>query len=280
MRIPLVALALVLACLAGCASEDRGHDTTSVRPAQDPPPRASSDPATAAPAALVMPDLIGLPSVRAGDELGDLGLGSDWGRPVRVRCGTRPRTVVRQQPAPGATVTADTLVEIRTAALDLDRFRGPCSPTDPLDTAGMPGADVALARTFYRFAADPSLGAPFAEEVWVGIAEGPTSTVLSPGDVGELSAWQVGTEYAEAAGPFSALDILALSGGYYELRAGIAATCPQGSADAPPALRGLRAISLTAPDDVTGACSEWWGVTLFLDARDRVRGVALRLGSP
>lgn len=93
-------------------------------------------------------------------------------------------------------------------------------------------------------------------------------------------AWEADAEYAESLGPFSALDILAQSGGYYELRRGVAATCPAGNAKAPPELVGLRAISLIARADVTSSCMEWWGVTLFPDSQDRIKGVALPVGSP
>ena len=88
------------------------------------------------------------------------------------------------------------------------------------------------------------------------------------------------TEYAERSGPFSALDVLAGSGGWYELREGVSGTCPESAGEAPPGLQGLRALTLSSPADVTSACLEWWGVTLFLDAQDRIRGVAMRLGSP
>jgi hypothetical protein len=45
-------------------------------------------------------------------------------------------------------------------------------------------------------------------------------------------------------------------------------------------LAGMRAISMTVPADTVGACMEWWGVTLFLDGNDNIRGVALRHGAP
>ena len=96
----------------------------------------------------------------------------------------------------------------------------------------------------------------------------------------ELTAWEVGTGYAERIGPFSALDLVAASGGYYNLHAGVAGTCPRGEGKAPPELAGLRTISLTAPTATTSSCMDWWGVTLFLSADHQIRGVALRLGSP
>ncbi len=171
-------------------------------------------------------------------------------------------------------------VRVRTAALNLDVFRGPCSPPDG-ELGPLRGPDAHLAHEFYRFAADPSLDAPFAgDETWVGIEAGPTSITLDETERQHLEAWELDAGYAEAVGPFSALDTLAASGGYYELRRGIAATCPEGNADPPAHLADARAISLTAPADVTSSCMEWWGVTLFLDPQDRVRGVALRLGSP
>lgn len=227
-----------------------------------------------------MPDLIGLPSAEAGRRLGELELSSSWERPIDVRCGTRPRTVARQRPAPGTPMTPRVDVHVRTAALNLDVFRGPCSPRDG-DLGPLRGPDAHLAREFYRFAADPSLGAPFAsDETWVGIEAGRTSIALDEAERQHLEAWELGAGYAEAVGPFSALDTLAASGGYYEVRRGIAATCPTGNADPPPHLADARAISLTAPADVTSSSMEWWGVTLFLDPQDQIRGVALRLGSP
>jgi hypothetical protein len=74
--------------------------------------------------------------------------------------------------------------------------------------------------------------------------------------------------------------VVASSGGYYELHDGVVATCPSGNHQPPPELVGMRAISLTAPSDTVSACMEWWGVTLFLDTDAKIRGAALRLGSP
>lgn len=223
-----------------------------------------------------MPDLVGLGSAEAGRRLGELGLGSTWDTVV-VRCEARPGTVVRQTPAPGAELTEEATVQVRTARLDLDEFRGPC---DVRELGPVRGPDAALVRQFYRFAADPSLGAPFVDgPVWTGIEDGLAATTVSAAQRAHLAAWQLDGEYAERSGPFSALDVVAASGGYYEVRRGIAGTCPGGNGAAPPELAGLRAISLTAPADTVGACLEWWGVTLFL-AGDEIRGVALRLGSP
>lgn len=275
--ITLVAIPLLL---AACQSQaDRGPRSSSESP---PPPTSTRE----APAPVLMPDLVGLPSAEAGRRLGRieasarLGLSSNWGRPIIVRCGIRPRTIVRQKPAPGTTLERQMVVQIRTSALDLEEFRGPCEPADG-DLGPVAGPDAALARQFYRFAADPSLGAPFVSgEVWTGIENGPTAISLGEVERADLAAWQLGTGYAERTGPFSALDIVASSGGYYELHRGVAPTCPSGSDEAPPELAGLRAISLTAPRDTTRACLEWWGVSLFLDDENKIRGVALRLGSP
>ena len=281
MRVQLLVLGSLLTLLAGCSSADEPKDPAPSQQTQDSRPGTPSESTTGSPAAArLMPDLVGMPSAKAGERLGELGLGSNWGRPIVVRCGARPRTVVRQRPAAGTPLRPDTTVHIRTAALDLDRFRGPCEPFGKR-VGPVAEADAALAREFYRFAADPSLGAPFASgDVWVGIEDGLKSISLAGSELGELVAWELDTGYAERSGPFSALDTLAESGGYYELRDGVAGTCPGGNDKAPPELDGLRAISLTAPDDVTSACLEWWGVTLFLDSQDRIRGVALRLGSP
>ena len=171
-------------------------------------------------------------------------------------------------------------VEVRTAELDLDVFRGPCDPAGG-DLGPVTGRDAVLARAVYRFAADPSLGAPFAPgDTWTGIEDGLASRTVSGGERGQLDAWRLDTSYAERSGPFSALDTLARSGGWYQLRRGVAATCPTGRDGAPPQLAGLRALTLTAPADTVSSCLDWWAVTLFLDSQDRVRGVALRLGSP
>jgi len=233
-----------------------------------------------------MPDLVGLPSAAAGRRIGELeasarlGLVSNWGMPIVVRCGARPHTVLYQHPPPGTPLQRKTQIQIRTAAMNLDEFRGPCEPHVEND-GPVAEADATLARDFYRFAANPALGAPFASgDVWVGIEDGPKSTSLAGSALGELKAWELDTAYAERSGPFSALDTLAESGGYYELRDGVVGTCPSGAGKVPPGMHGLRSISLTAPDDVTSACLEWWGVTLFLDSQDRIKGIALRLGSP
>ncbi len=268
--------------LASCGSASPEAETSS-----NPGSLARATSQTpSAPALVRMPDLIGLPSADAGRRIGELeasarlGLSSNWGMPIVVRCGARPRTILHQYPEPGTPLQRRTEIQIRTAALNLDKFRGPCEPHITND-GGVAEVEAALAREFYRFAADPSLAAPFAPgDVWVGIEDGPSSSSLASDALGELMAWELNTGYAERSGPFSALDTLAESGGYYNLREGVVGTCPSGVGKAPPEMDGLRAISLTAPDDVTSACSEWWGVTLFLDSHDRIQGVALRLGSP
>lgn len=275
---PLAATVVLLVAVTACSVEEPAPAPAPAT--SDAPQVPPSDPVTSTPAGPVVPDLVGLPSVEAQEALGELSLGSSWGPPVTVRCEARPGTVVRQRPAAGTPIGPGTSVAVRTAALDLAAFRGPCPGR--IEVVGRGGeGDEALARAFYRFAADPSLGAPFADgEVWVGIGDGPTSTSLAGDRLGDLASWEVGTEYAERAGPFSALDLLAASGGWFELREGVVGTCPARTGEAPAALAGLRALSLSSPADVTSACLEWWGVTLFLDQQDRIRGVALRLGSP
>lgn len=266
--------------LAGCQAP--GDSGTHPVPARDS--FAASPPAGRA--VVRMPDLVGLPSAEAGRRIGQLeatyrlGISSGWRSQAITRCGIRPDSVTRQRPLPGSALRRRTVVHVRTAALDLDRFRGPCEPVDG-DLGPVAGRDATLARQFYRFAADPLLGAPFVDdEVWVGIEHGMVATSLDVHERSEPGSWQLETGYAEAIGPFSALDVVAASGGYYGLHRGVAPTCPSGSDAAPPGFAGLRPISLTAPADTTGSCSQWWAVTLFLTDEDKIRGVALRLGSP
>ena len=118
-----------------------------------------------------------------------------------------------------------------------------------------------MARQFYRFAANPSLSATFTSgEVWVGIENGLTSTRswVRPSST-TLTAWEMDAAYAEASGPFSpSRHPWRDSGGYYELHNGVAASCATTTRPVPVELVGLRAISLTAPTDVTRACLEWW----------------------
>lgn len=266
----LVVIPLVVAA-CGSPSQEEG-------PAGAARPTPAS-PTSQEPGAVVMPDLVGLLAPEAGRRLAELDLGSSWGAPVTVRCGVRPWSVVRQAPAPGTVLDDDADVRIRTAALDLEELRGPCEPADR-DLGPVTGPDAALARQFYRFAADPALGAPFAAgDVWTGIEDGLAATTLDVPERADLAAWRLHTAYAESAGPFSALDVVASSGGYYELHRGIVGTCPRGNADPPPELAALRAITLTVPGDAIDSCLQWWGVTLFLED-DRIRGVALRHGSP
>lgn len=278
----VIAAVIVAIGAAGCSSDD---PTVQPTPTGSSAPRGNTsttpeEPTTSTATGLVVPDLVGLPSTEAQEVLGELALGSSWGPPVLVGCEARPRTVVRQRPGAGTPISTRTTVQVRTAALDLEQFRGPC-PARVTSVGPVAGADETLAEDFYRFAADPSLGAPFADGgVWVGIGDGPTSTTVSGDSLDALASWELQTEYAERSGPFSALDVLAESGGWYELRDGVVGTCPESAGEAPPGLEGLRALSLSSPADVTSACLEWWGVTLFIDAQDRIRGVALRLGSP
>ncbi len=271
---PRVGLALGAVLLAGCSASTSPMARRSV--AQ--PPRG--------PGPVVMPDLRGLSAGTAATRIGQLdpggrlALSSSWtGSPVRD-CASRPRTVLRQRPAPGTLLRRDAVLHVEVAWLDLDRFRGPCRPK-----GGPRGRDAVIARTFYRFAADPDLGAPFAPgPVWTGLESGPTHTWVRPDHLPDLASWRVGEGYAERMGPFSALDVLAASGGYFEVHRGVLATCGfDGGVDvAPPALQGqadLRAVTLTASRDTVLACMDWWGVTLFVGP-DGIRGVALRLGAP
>jgi hypothetical protein len=232
-----------------------------------------------------MPDLVGLPETEASRRLGELedvnrlGISSNWGRPVPVHCQVRPGTVARQAPEAGTALGRRAVLHIRTAELDLMQFRGPCEPADG-DLGPVQGSDAKLARQFYRFSAKPSLGAPFVSgDVWNGIEAGPTATLLDANQRVQLTAWDLDTRYAERSGPFSALDVVAGSGGYFELHRGVVPTCATQSDNSPAGLASLRAITLTAPKDTISACMQWWGVTLFLDG-NLIAGVALRLGSP
>lgn len=285
MKLRSLALAGLLTVATACSTVDQAVDAPEPSRTTHTPSASSvvaTEPeADSSERVPLMPDLLGMPSAKAGERLGELGLGSTWGPPVAVRCEARPGTIARQKPAAGTPLEPDTTVTVRTAALDLDQFRGPCEPdVMHLGDGGHP--DVALASEFYRFAADPALGAPFGEgTLWVGIEDGVKATRLAGNELSELASWELhGVEYAERSDPFSALDMLAASGGRFELHDGVVGTCPGGNDKAPSELAGLRAISLTAPEDVTSACHEWWGVTLFLDSDDEITGVALRLGSP
>lgn len=287
-----MALLVGIALTAGCrpASEpaapgDRPPFSESTGAVTAPSPSTPTK-TRATPPRVLMPDLVGLPSAIASRRLGEIemvfriDLSSSW-RGVRVvDCAVRPHTVVRQAPAPGTPLKRHTMVQIREAYVDIERFRGPCEPSDG-DLGPVHGPDAALARQFYRFAADPTLGAPFvAGEVWAGIEGGPTGVTLGPDELGDLAAWQIDTLYAERSGPFSALDVVASSGGYFQLYRGVRGTCGFGEADRPPRLAGLRAITLTSPRDTVTSCMQWWAVTLFLDSSHRIAGVALRLGAP
>lgn len=253
LRSSLLVMGSLLALLVGCSPADGPEQSP------DPGPNSPRESTPGSPMGRVMPDLVGMTSPKAGDRLGRLGGRSEWGRPVVVGCETRPQTIARQRPAAGTPVRPHTIVRIRTAVLDLDRFRGPCPPHDTR-VGAVAEVDAAVARRFYRFAADPSLGAPLTGDgVWVGIEDGLMETTLTGGEVTQLGAWELDGAYAERAGPFSALDTLAESGGYYEVSDGVAGTCPAGNDKAPPVLEGMRAISLTSPEDVTSACPDWWG---------------------
>lgn len=265
-----VLAALAALVLLGCSAPAQD-------PVTDPPPPTTAPPPT------LMPDLTGLPTQQVARALGRLerqgvDVSGNRGAPVAVRCGVRPGVVVRQRPAPGTPVEGRVEGFLRLSALDLRTFRGPCLGADlgPVD-----GADAALARHFYRFATDPTRDVPFVDgEVWAGIEAGPTGAWLDATERTRLSSWRVGTGYAERSDPLSALDLVASSGGWYELHPGVVPTCGTRRAGRPGAMAGLRAITLRPDPATTGSCMDTWGVTLFLDETDRIAGVALRIGSP
>lgn len=272
------ALVAVPVLLAACGTQGGPGAGADVTPTPVPTSQAPSSHVSGSQVGApdTMPDLIGLSSAEAGLRIGELALGSAWDT-VTVRCGARPGTVVRQAPAAGTKLADQTVVRLHTARLDLERFRGPCEAEE---LGPVTGTDAVLARELYRFAADPTLGAPFVPgNVWTGLEDGLAATSVGAGQRADLAAWQLDGEYAEQGGPFSALDVLAGSGGYYEVHRGVVGTCPGGNAKAPAELAGLRAISLTVPEDSLDSCLQWWGVTVFLD-HGQIRGVALRLGSP
>ncbi|MFT3873361.1 MAG: PASTA domain-containing protein [Nocardioides sp.] len=250
----------------------------SAGPAQ-PEPAGDSSMSGSTPEPMLMPDLVGLPALEAGEMVGELDLDSAWGRPVPVRCGVRPGVIARQHPEPGTELSKTTTIRVRTTALDLEVFRGPCEPEDG-DLGPLRGPDAALARDFYRFAAEPAPATLFADEVWVALEGGLASTTIDRSALTDLAAWRLDEAYAERVGPFSALDVVAASGGYFELRRGASPGCGGGGLGRPSELAGLRTITLTSPSDTTMSCMDWWGVTLVLGTNDRIRGVVLRLGSP
>lgn len=262
----LAALAVLL--LAACS-------TTT--PAPDPAPAATTPPP------VLMPDLTGLPDQEVARALGRLerqgvDVSGNRGAPVAVRCGVRPGVVVRQRPLPGTPVEGRVEGFLRLSMLDLRTFRGPCPGAD---LGPVSGADADLARGFYRFATDPTRNAPFVDgEVWAGIESGPAGAWLDATERTSLSGWRVGTGYAERSGPLSALDLVASSGGRYELHPGVVATCGTDRDGRPATMAGLRAITIAPDPATTGSCMDTWGVTLFLDGADRIAGVALRVGSP
>jgi hypothetical protein len=281
--VTIAALALGLAACGSDESAPPRTDMPGTPTSQTPHASETSD----AVEVTRMPDLRGLASEVAGQRLvrfaerEGIRLSQEWARPVRVdSCAAQPGTVARQRPAPGTALEQHVDVVIQVAELDLDGFRGPCEPMGG-ELGPVLGADAAVARELYRFAADPTLGAPFvAGDVWVGIEDGgPGAVHLDATERPDLAAWKVGRFYAERSGPFSALDMLASSGGYYEVNRGISTCAGMGDGVAPE-LTHLRAITLTPAPGTVGACLAWWGVTLYLDDAGLIHGVALRLGSP
>ena len=128
-----ITLTAMLLILGACQSPGGG----ATRPAPDTHSPPSSSPKTRA--VVLMPDLVGMASAEAGRRIGEiegtyrLGISSSWRSQVIARCGTRPDSVTRQRPAPGTPLKRRTVVQVRTAALDLDKFRGPCEPTRDRD---------------------------------------------------------------------------------------------------------------------------------------------------
>lgn len=271
---------VVLVCCAAC-----GAQTGDERASDDPTsPSVSPTPAPSEPPPVLMPDLVGLFDAEVGERMSEVYeeldlLGGSWMPQKVTDCDVVPRTIVRQEPPPGTPLRKRKGYEVWLAELDLERFRGPCEPAAG-ELGPVRGADARLAREFYRFAAAPSLGAPFVDgDVWLGVEGGPPEARLSAAERGNIAAWTFHAEYADRLGDMSPLDTLARSGGYYEVHRGVVPTCASGWNEIPDELAHLRAITLTTASDTITACMDWWGVVLYLD-EGRIAGVALKLGAP
>lgn len=112
--------------------------------------------------------------------------------------------------------------------------------------------------------------------VELGLADRVIRTVPEA-DLSDPGSWQLPGPYAGSPGPFSALELLAGSGGQYRVDLGHGPTCDE--SPAPPAgVETSRVLSVQPRS--TDSCLEWWRIDLFVNEVGQVTGVIVKLPDP
>jgi len=224
------------------------------------------------PDAGAVPDLRGLPIGDAKATLRELGLQSEYvhkGAPPPVGC-VSSEVVVDQDPEAGSFVRAGAVVEL------VLRWVG-CTGTQvaPLD-----GTPHQMGMAFLEFAYGGKTFPHFADQVGLYLGDELKKT-LSPSQARQLWRWRLPGPYADATGPFSAIEMVT-SGGAEKpaiLRgAPPAGACIHGFPDQP-TVPGSVAVTLTN-DGQVGTCMDTYAVLLSTDETGHLVAVNLLLGSP
>jgi hypothetical protein len=224
------------------------------------------------PEADVVPDLRGLPIGDAQATLRELGLQAEYvqkGPPPPVGC-AREEVIATQDPLAG------TLASSGFKVLLTMRWAG-CADgsADSLD-----GTPWQQGMAFLEFAYGGKTFPHFADQVGLYLGNQLKKT-LTPAEARQLWRWQVTGPYADATGPFSAIEMVT-SGGV-ENPAIIPGAAPAGacvhSFPDQRAVPGSVAVTLTN-DGQAGTCMDAYFVLLYVDDAGQLISVNLLLGSP
>jgi hypothetical protein len=142
--------------------------------------------------------------------------------------------------------------------------------------------DAAALRALVDFARSPSdstwSALPLADRVELGLGS-ELARHASPGQLRDPRAWTLDAQlFRGAAGPFSALDLLARGSGRLEYAVGPHPHCASPPRPPPAAVAALRRLSAQPRD--RSSCLQWWTVDVFVTASGAIRAVTLDVWEP
>lgn len=165
----------------------------------------------------------------------------------------------------------------------------PPTPREPRTSSPPATApDLAVARAFVAFAAEPragsATGVPWAPQVWFGLGENLFRS-LARRDAVEASSWALDLDAYGRTGPIDVLQVLrahlrAHGTEGLQVSVGTHPRCAAAAAAVPRALRHSRRIAIRPTPASAGSCLNWFAVDLYVDDAGQVQGVTLDLWEP